>query len=356
MIPNIVEIARSEGISGQLKSTTKFIVDVCPFCGAKKHLTMNPRPDVNGFRCVKCEVRGGALDFVRLLHDLRSNREAFAWAQAHRTAPVIRTNYVTSIQPEFYADPDKCDKVYRAFLAGLRLLEPHKADLKRRGLTDEEICAGMYRSIVPYVQDVVGRIGNRYDLRGVGGFYRNPGGAWRIALAKSPGYYVPVRDMDGRITGLVIRNDQTEDAKRPKYLNLSSDDYPNGTKGRALPNYSCRLGQAETVIITEGILKSNVAYALAQRGYPKLAGKPVIGIVGVSTLKPVLESLPDWKKRGVKNIYVAYDADKIHNDKVREWEAKLVAELRKAGFRVATLSWPIEKGKGIDDFLLNSMA
>jgi hypothetical protein len=116
------------------------------------------------------------------------------------------------------------------------------------------------------------------------------------------------------------------------------------------------LGQAETVIITEGILKSNVAYALAQRGYPKLAGKPVIGIVGVSTLKPVLESLPDWKKRGVKNIYVAYDADKIHNDKVREWEAKLVAELRKAGFRVATLSWPIEKGKGIDDFLLNSMA
>ena len=87
-----------------------------------------------------------------------------------------------------------------------------RADLTRRGLSDEQIEAGQFRSIRP---------GQPLDLPI---HSRTPGvgfGGQKAAHCRAAGYLVPARDTEGRILGFQIRS---RTGNNPKYPWLSVSD------------------------------------------------------------------------------------------------------------------------------------
>jgi Domain of unknown function (DUF3854) len=52
-----------------------------------------------------------------------------------------------------------------------------------------------------------------------------------------------------------------------------------------------------------------------------------------------------------RTVFLAFDADYAHNPAVRQALIRTGILLHKAGAEVLVLSWPIEEGKGIDDYL-----
>jgi hypothetical protein len=105
------------------------------------------------------------------------------------------------------------------------------------------------------------------------------------------------------------------------------------------------------LVITEGPFKAMV---ITQAGYD------AIGLNGVwcaanaktngddsLTLRPELASLP-WLGR---KTYLAFDADLSINPGVRQALIRLYLLLVNAGAEVYQTTWPLEEGKGIDDYL-----
>ena len=65
-------------------------------------------------------------------------------------------------------------------------------------------------------------------VEGVPGFYQEKDGGWSVHFyPKSSGFMVPVRNLEGLIVGIQIRQDHPRDGR--KYMWLSSTNYPMGT-------------------------------------------------------------------------------------------------------------------------------
>jgi len=79
----------------------------------------------------------------------------------------------------------------------------------------------------------------------------------------------------------------------------------------------------------------------------------LIGLVAVGTFKKFF----GWELReelpGLGQIYIAFDADWRTNDKVQYHFGRLNEALAKAGLIAKRLEWPLEQGKGLDDYLIN---
>jgi hypothetical protein len=102
---------------------------------------------------------------------------------------------------------------------------------------------------------MIARFAARFDLHGVPGFYREAK-EWQLNISDwQAGYFIPVRDLAGRIQALQIRRDDGA----PRYCWLSSSNKPDGTTSSAPLHFAAphRL-ESGSVIITEGALKSEV--------------------------------------------------------------------------------------------------
>lgn len=65
-------------------------------------------------------------------------------------------------------------------------------------------------------------------VEGVPGFYQEKDGGWSVHFyPKSSGFMVPVRNLEGLIVGIQIRQDHPRDGR--KYMWLSSTNYPMET-------------------------------------------------------------------------------------------------------------------------------
>ena len=113
----------------------------------------------------------------------------------------------------------------------LTLSSAHRDSLLARGLTREVIERNGYASAPTRARAAeIVRSLSPLGLEGVPGFYLE-GGTWRMAIT-SPGFYVPVRDEHGRVSGLQLRRDSGS----PKYLWLSSSGRGCGTSSGAPPS------------------------------------------------------------------------------------------------------------------------
>lgn len=63
--------------------------------------------------------------------------------------------------------------------------------------------------------------------------------------------------------------------------------------------------------------------------------------------------MANYKKKGVKEIRIALDMDRIYNSVVMESIEKIKKMVKEAGLIATVLEWDIRMGKGIDDFLNN---
>ncbi len=177
----------------------------CPICGAKKWCGFNGRiafcmyESAGAIAEVPYRDGSGRIGYIH----------SFEGAVNCRPAVLPDIPVVTETAPV-----DGRDRVYRDFLAGLRLEPLHRKDLHRRGLSDERIAERGYRS-VPGMETSWAAIQRLLDmghrLEGIPGFYLAQGRRRNYWTHLRPaGYFIPVRDAQGRIQAMQIRRDHDD--------------------------------------------------------------------------------------------------------------------------------------------------
>jgi hypothetical protein len=250
------------------------------------------------------------------------------------------------------ADP-RNHQVYDAYLGRLGLASAHDLGLRHRGLNYGQIRLGQYATKASNKHHAtctaLGHIKKFYTLEGVPGFFEDPTtGNWE--QTKVSGLLIPVRDIDGKISSLQVRNDNPQKGRdgRPKnkYLAFSSPDKPRGA--RAYHSTHCPILKGkpkevcgEAVRITEGVLKADIATA-----YGDVYCIGMIGLRPASDLATVLEGLE------VETVRIALDAGEDQNVDMLKCKVELIRLVRKLGHHLAVEVWEPEYGKGIDDVLV----
>lgn len=314
--------------SGLIKVSSRNRCPICnkpDWCGIAK----------DGSLAVCMRVEDGALRESRnggFVHVLKES-EYKAWPNP------IHTNVSQSATLAMAAIGQR-HAVYTALLESLTLTGRHGDDLLRRGLHDTFIANNLFASVPGQskAKIVCAVLTSRFDLSGIPGFFRQ-GDGWRLAVGNwCAGYFVPVRDLAGRIQALQIRRDRGDS----RYVWLSSKEKLEGTTSGAPVHFAAshRLRQGN-VIITEGALKADV---IAQ--FTECA---VIGLAGVNSYKAKFGVA--LKAAGVRAVQIAFDADWQKNLAVSKRLERLGPILRDAGLKVSLLDWSLSEGKGLDDVL-----
>jgi copper chaperone CopZ len=214
--------------------------------------------------------------------------------------------------------------------------------LEARCLSDTLIASRLYAS-TPGAAEASGlclHLAERFNLHGLPGFYREAG-CWHLNT-RHGGILIPVCDAKGRVVAIQIRRDAAE----PRYVWLSSSGLLEGTSSSApihfaQPDLARVTGRA---VITEGPLKADICAA-------RLSGC-VIGIPGVSAFPSDVGESLRRDLEGLREVAIAYDADKREKQEVKQAIARLSASLKEAGIRAKVWDWDISEGKGLDDYLL----
>lgn len=258
------------------------------------------------------------------------------------TAADIETNTVETLPVE------KRDQVYRAFLGLLNLSQGHKNDLLRRGLKEWEIRKNGYKSVSTDEKpwEICKKLKSMgIELSGIPGFYKanGPRGGTYWTFNGRPGYFIPVRDINGRIQALQRRIEKPEEGEK-KYRIFSSSQKEGGCSSGTPAHVSIPTEVKDSrVWITEGPLKADIA--------AKHSGAVFIGIMSSGTWVPAIEVLDMIV---AKEVVTAYDMDFKTNDMVSKPLELLHEELIKKGLKVNQSSW-WEKKKGIDDALTSGV-
>ncbi len=241
------------------------------------------------------------------------------------------------------------DNTYTNLLSMLNLCPTHRESLKARGLGDEQIDWLGYRT-TPVVRTgkIVAELLERgCRLDGVPGFYCDrESGRWMLDIRGS-GIMLPDRNVYGQIEAIQVRLDQ---AHRSKFCNLTSSEKYYGTQSRCCAHFiGIREDDPdETVCLTEGVMKSDIAYWLAhERGYPH----GFVGVTGVSNKAQLAAAYSVLYGLGKRRILLMYDSDYQTNDAVRQMRDHALASGAESGFEMVPVSWNPQY-KGIDDLLL----
>lgn len=314
----------------------------CPFCGDSKnprngHLYLNTA--TNQYYCVRCGTGGYAISLYSKMLGI-SNYEAICDIA---TGSVTRINH--SPAPLFYeeneiAPLEERHVVYSELLNLLHLDSDHIENLTARGLPLQYIAEKRYRS-VPTEDEAVEitkkLLSMGLSIKGVPGFYKNDQGDWTFLT--HGGYFIPVRDYEGKIQGLQIRCNR---ASGKRYIWFSSRKYNEGTRAKSWAHIA--RGHKEFLIITEGPLKADVA--------SYFSGATFIGVPGVNAIQGIVEAINSIPRKYRQQIYVAYDMDLKTNIHIKNAQKKLLT-LLKENFpktKIHPLNWPLDHGKGIDDY------
>jgi hypothetical protein len=301
----------------------------CPVCGAKKWCGFNSRiafcmhESTGAIARVPYRDGSGRIGYVHSLTG-EGNYQPAVFLVAPKTVEL--------------ASVESRDRVYRDFLAGLRLERQHKEDLLRRGLTSKQIDARGYRS-VPGLETSWAVTQRLLDmglrLEGIPGFYLAQGRHRAYWTHLRPaGYFIPVRDAQDRIQALQVRRDHSTDGGG-KYMMFSSGSRDGASSHT--PAHVARpavLNDAQ-VWITEGPLKADIA--------SDLLGAVMIGAIGVDGWPQAITAMQEL---GARSVVLAFDADEAG----LKVNAKVKEVLESQGYAVAEASW--EGAKGIDDALV----
>ncbi len=329
-------------------------LDPCAICGSKRKCTKTD--DGSIAKCTKI-VTGSfksTTDDVgpAHYHQLKENWPIPTWLLPE--APAETPLSVSPLDRPLSFGSDFVHKVYATLLSTSRTIEPHHmADLKRRGLTEEQALNNGYRTINRnIIQNLAGFILRQFgdDVYKVPGFSKWPDGRPKIyyphiktpseAVQVQPVLLVPVRNAAGQILAIKIRIDDP-DWDGAKYLWLSSAKTGGQKANSAVHVPKGTPAVCESVRVTEGELKADVCFALDDH--------PIISIPGVSSHAKAMAVLTAL---GAKHVSIAFDADCRTNRDVAKALRKFYRSLIKAGFEVSIEHWDIEDGKGLDDLLV----
>lgn len=192
---------------------------------------------------------------------------------------------------------DRRTAVYQALLSQLNLSDDHKANLLRRGLTQEQIDRLQYRSMpTDDRRTIVHELTKSgLNLGGVPGFWMQDS---EVRLSGAPGILIPVRDMADRIQACQIRCDHVDQGG--KYRWLSSAGKPCGCSS-GCPVHIVRPegSDAGEVWITEGPLKADISALKLKRA--------ILAVGGVGSWPGVIPVIRQLKP---ERVIISFDMDK----------------------------------------------
>lgn len=337
------------GLTVRRGNTISAYVD-CPFCNYKNG-KMNLSFERDTFRCNYCGEYGGKIqlysrvygitnsDAYREICDALSINSSNTYVQRQAPRPPAPI-----IQRPPSADIETVHQTYSYLLSMLTLSKTHKENLMTRGLSEQDIIAGKYKSAPAFGYLKLTKVLTEQGctVSGVPGFYMDAKGEWTINFKPYlSGIIVPIVSVEGKIRGAQIRLDNPKDPKQ-KYIWLSSVNEHMGVTSGSPVHFEGNPTD-EIVYITEGRIKAHVAHVLSGKSFLAVAG-----VNSLSLLPPVLKTL---KKNGVKEIVEAYDMDKYENEHVLNGSMKLYGILSEFGFKTRRMKWDANY-KGIDDYLL----
>ncbi len=320
---------------------------ICPSCGKKK-LNINVVKGV--FCCAKCAEGGGPVALYAFMrHGITpteyKNSDSLYKNMRDEIRGGIPSDYIPKEKPTIVeridvdvADVNARSNTYNAFLDILALEESHKENLIKRGLPEELISKYKYKSVpMDGFNKICANIQkDGHELSGTPGFFMKSG-KWTIQRNTS-GFFIPVKDIQGRIQGMQIRFDDAD----TRYKWFTSTDKEKGSKAKTWPHF---VGYPEeTVFLTEGPLKADIINYFMD--------VPVVAIPGVNATANLIPMLDELKGYGVKKICTAFDMDFLSNIHVEKAYVNLVTLLKEKGFTVKSKHWDPEY-KGLDDFLLH---
>ncbi len=226
--------------------------------------------------------------------------------------------------------PIERDRFYRQLLDQLTLHPIDRKDLQRRGLTDEQIAVGEFRSVEQW-QRLETELS--HQLPGV-----NLDG---LSLNTQAGYLCPIKDADGFIVGCQIRLRDANDGGRYRWLTSATKKRPNGptphlSSGELpLAVHKPQVVRLNTIGMTEGT--GAKPFIAAQR-----LGQIVIGAAGgqfatsPQALKTTLENLS--ASLSTQTIVFYVDAGSVTNRQViRQYRATWEL-LQQWGYQI-TIGW-----------------
>lgn len=373
----------------EIKKSGMSYTAICPFHNDNRAGNFYIHKSNNSYKCFACGAGGDAIDFVQ-------GYEGVSFLDAIATLG-LRYGYITFDEYEKYFNPNKTRKqnmkkirkrkpikkkvvkesivqrasdktihiIYSSFIDVLRL---SKEDLKylreERLLSYKEIISTKYRSLdekvnKKFVLDIlISKIESRglskNDLLGVPGFFVK---GEEISFDNSKGLLIPVRNPEGLIVGLQIRNMSNDDG--PKYTWFSSSF---AAKDEGFMKYGVAAGQPidvvypvkkkfrKAIFITEGKFKAE-----------KIAnewGYVTISIQGVNNWGGIEDYIERIEKRinhKFEIVFTAFDADASFKFQVFEQLKKMTDKiLENKKVNIKYLSWDHRYGKGIDDLMINN--
>ena len=336
----------------------------CPFCGDNRgKLKVNYHKNI--WRCNYCGEKGGMLKLyamVRNVSTAQANSEICdSIMNEGLCADGSLTSYGQPVKRQTLppkeckqADPEVVHRTLTGLLGMLTLTKLHREHLQTvRGLTDEQIDRLGYKSVPAHYlcKSLTDRlISEGYTVEGVPGFYTKDG-KWTVRFPSMfAGILIPVRGVDGKIRGCQIRLDvpmkdknAPADKQGAKYVWLSSSGKPNGTPSGS-PVHIAGDIHARAIYLTEGILKSDIAYFLMNRTFA--------GVAGINNTAQ-LDQLLSWlAENGTQEIVLAPDMDRYRNAHVSSSVTKIIMMVRKYGMECRLLYWN-PNYKGIDDWQLS---
>lgn len=307
----------------------------------------------NVYNCPRCGNGGGMLDLYSSVSGCdkkTANREMRRFVndksyQVHKEQikKIVKTAEESVVETTQLAPRKEIDRTYRAFLSLCELRREHKNNLLNRGLTGKNIAHYGFKSTPScdkqnsIISDLIKK---GYTLKGVPGFYLDNNN-WRIDISDwNQGFFVPMCNLKNQCLGLQIRLDKP--TEKQKYVWLSSKRKKGGCGRTSVPHITNTFDIGESVYITEGGLKADIAHCISKGTFVAIAG------VSQFSVLPLLFS--QLRMQGVKRIIDSYDSDCKYNPNVEKARTRLKQEVIKAGLEYYRMEWD-ENYKGIDDYL-----
>lgn len=232
--------------------------------------------------------------------------------------------------------------VYEQFLENGALAGYHADDLMRRGLSDTEIARNLYSSY-PTSTTIpcryTAKIAAQFDLTGIPGFFRY-GDHWRF-VAGGPGFFIPVRDVQGRIQACQVRLDRG--SLRYIWFSSGNSDDRGGTSSGAPIHFArpWRALSSGECVITEGALKADI---IAEH-----LDACVVAVAGVTCFNDNFGLWLRDRLPALRIALIAFDSDWHVKPPVEAAMLRMMAAIENAGLEGGLLDW--SGAKGLDDLL-----
>lgn len=360
------KVMESDFCEDELKSkrSSSITVRTCPYCQGQWKLNLNAEKGV--FRCARCGESGNSIKLHSKLKDL-SYEAAKEELLEGQLKPHFTFEVSTSKGLET-ASLNQRSSVYKAIIKNGYVSKAQADDLKRRGLTNNEFgwyatcsssmkngfciwCKGIYHALIEYgkpvgIPGLFGKI-----LKDENG--REDTSQIFLNMPKDFGYLIPVlthgKGNKQEISCMQVRHLKGE--LRYSFFTSGDDKLENGVsvsecnKVHYTRNFwvDGKMVIPETVNLTEGALKADVASVLS--------GQPFIAILGVNNTRDLHNELIFLKSHGCKKINVCFDMDYATNKNVEKALKEVNKLIISAGLTPRKITWD-NAYKGIDDYLL----